>query len=551
MKYRNIIIGAFAALLTSCSLAEKPIDFIEKEGFYKTEKDLIMGVNSAYAIMASTKYYGREFTAAIWSYADFGKGTEGPNTCTQFVNGVISPDHTWLNNIWGSMYTGINRANSVIVHALANKNLDQEITTRIIAEAKFLRAWHYFNLVRLWGEVPIKLEPGKAGEFATPLSSIDKVYAQIIEDLEYAEANLWNRGEQKGSYMNDKGRATKLAATTLLAKVYLTIASSTRTAMTAGFTDDNISGVNELYKVFEDYNKYYQLCADKCEEAMAHPDFGMEADWSGLWSPNNKNPKEVLFAVQSAAIPGYGSQLPMLFLPKQSTLGGSRKSQGSNCRIIQNFLQASTDLYEDNDYRFNTGCATRIEFVNGQPAEIWKFNAKNLGAYVLEKPVAGKKPTGGGQVKHLCMNKFNDPNTTDPNNSDCSVILLRCVDAYLMHAEAVAELQQSPAAGYADLNKARERFEGIGIVDDAYAAAIRGNDDMTKFRNLIIRERLQEFLGECDRFFTLQRTGTYMNRCNMVAKAKFAQKGRNDVSCYYWPLPQSEVESNPALQELR
>lgn len=548
MKYRNIIGGALMLLVSSCSLSEHPIDFIDKGKFYKTEKDLLLSVNAAYADLATPQYYGNQFTGALWSYNDYGKGTEGPNTCTQFMTAELLPSHLWLNNIWAIIYTGINRANNTIIYGEANNKLDPEITKRIIGEAKFLRAWNYFNLVRCFGEVPLRLVPATSENMNLPLSSIEDIYLQIIEDLKYAEENCWNRGEKRGAYTNDLGRVTQLAAKTCLAKVYLTIASSARTALTPGFTDSGYPGVNGKYKVFENYKEYYQLCVNKCKEGLNHSDFALETDWSTLWDNSNKNPREVLFSVQYAAIPGYGNNLPFMFLPKMSTLGGSPTQQGSLYRIVGPFLQVSKDLYEDNDYRFNAGCATRIDFKDGRPSEVWKFNKKNEGQYYIEK--TGVKGTGGGAAKHLCINKYIDPKTTDPYNSDCNNVLLRSVDLYLMKAEAEAELIEQPTAGFEDLNAARGRLEGISHIDYAYLGKIQGKTNMEKFRNLIMRERVQEFIGEHDRFFTLQRMGKYIEKCNLVGK-KFAHKMREDISVYNWPLPMDEIESNSALKDLR
>ena len=105
--------------------------------------------------------------------------------------------------------------------------LTEELKSRIIGEAKFLRALHYFNLVRCFGEVPLRIEPVSAEGISEglPLSPIVDIYNQIIEDLQYASLNCSNRAQ------TDIGRATKSSSDALLAKVYLRIASCKQTAL--------------------------------------------------------------------------------------------------------------------------------------------------------------------------------------------------------------------------------------------------------------------------------------------------------------------------------
>ena len=125
---------------------------------------------------------------------------------------------------------GIRDANNVIAN-VPNIDMDDELKNRIIGEAKFLRALHYFNLVRCFGEVPLRLEPVEPGnDQGLPVSPIIEIYDAIITDLDYASIHCWGRNEVRGNYVNDLGRVTDTAANALLAKVYTRIASCKRTA---------------------------------------------------------------------------------------------------------------------------------------------------------------------------------------------------------------------------------------------------------------------------------------------------------------------------------
>src|SRR5205085_7425658 len=130
----------------------------------------------------------------------------------------LFPGHAYVQSVWQSAYDAVNRANAVLDH-VPNIAMDEALKNRIVAEAKFLRALHYFNLVRMWGGVPLKLhETVGLDSLAIPRNTPQEVYAQIEQDLKDAIAALPSAKSYTGS---DVGRASRGAAKTLLAKVYL------------------------------------------------------------------------------------------------------------------------------------------------------------------------------------------------------------------------------------------------------------------------------------------------------------------------------------------
>jgi len=84
------------------------------------------------------------------------------------------------------MYKGIKDANNVIVRVAETIGMDEELQTRVLGEAKFLRALNYFNLVRCFGEVPLRTKPVQPGEEGLPVSPIADIYEVIISDFQYA-----------------------------------------------------------------------------------------------------------------------------------------------------------------------------------------------------------------------------------------------------------------------------------------------------------------------------------------------------------------------------
>lgn len=128
-----------------------------------------------------------------------------------------------FNEIWRASYQGINRANQALEYLPQLNNADSALRDRLTGEAKFLRAFIYFNLVRGWGDVPLidrLANPSSDEDKAMLLTrrSKEEVYSFIIQDLEAAAAVLPDKSGYSG---DDIGRATKGAAYALLAKVYL------------------------------------------------------------------------------------------------------------------------------------------------------------------------------------------------------------------------------------------------------------------------------------------------------------------------------------------
>jgi len=121
-----------------------------------------------------------------------------------------------LNSWWGTFYTTINRSNVVLTRVPGIPNMSESSRTKILAEARFLRAFSYFHLARDFGPVPLRTtETVGTSEIASPRASLDQIYSLIISDLQVAEKDL---PETVGA---NTGRASQWAAKMLLARVYL------------------------------------------------------------------------------------------------------------------------------------------------------------------------------------------------------------------------------------------------------------------------------------------------------------------------------------------
>ena len=235
INFKRIINSGLLSLclfltLNSCEvLDEESLTQVSTEQFYQNESDALDALTSAYARLKSGNgYYRQVFLSALYASSDQGLSTF---LFRDFKAGTITNTNTNLTPMWRDIYFGVRDANNVIAN-VENIDMDQQLKSRIIGEARFLRALHYFNLVRCFGEVPLRIEPLDSQESeGLPRSSIVEVYEVIINDLQYASENCWGRNETINNYSNDLGRVTKAAAHAMLAKVYLRIASSKRSAM--------------------------------------------------------------------------------------------------------------------------------------------------------------------------------------------------------------------------------------------------------------------------------------------------------------------------------
>jgi starch-binding outer membrane protein, SusD/RagB family len=259
----------------------KPVSEITSANYFKTARQADASLTSAYDALQPDRYYGYDMNTFGEAASDnCFAGGDDPGIA-QINDFTTTPTNGIIGRNWPQIYLAIGRANDVIdnvgkmdVGLFFNK---PERQTEIIAEAKFLRALHYFNLVRIYGPVPLvvkQVTAVTADNVNVPNSTQEEIYTKsIIPDLEFALANLPKD--------MDKGRATKGAAYGLLAKVYLTRKEWAKAA-------ENVQRVKDLnkYKILSNYDNLF----------------------------SSKNTEESLFEVQYTG-GGEGNALPELYLP--------------------------------------------------------------------------------------------------------------------------------------------------------------------------------------------------------------------------------------------
>jgi len=223
----SILTGVLAlgALISCNKLTENPNSIIVSSQFYKTTSDAVSAVNAVYSTLnsdpaADFPLYGRQLNLLVENASDnqvYSPSNTNPDVRALGTETYIS-SNSRVQKVWQQLYYGINRANIAIDNIPAIQ-MDTALRARLVRESKFVRALLYFNLVRLYGDVPLVLHNPTSidvSQLTVGRTPSAQVYTQIITDLQDA-TNL-----PKSYAGADIGRATGGAAHTLLAKVYLT-----------------------------------------------------------------------------------------------------------------------------------------------------------------------------------------------------------------------------------------------------------------------------------------------------------------------------------------
>tara|TARA_R110002072_G_scaffold1380_6_gene11638 strand:- start:2228 stop:3844 length:1617 start_codon:yes stop_codon:yes gene_type:complete len=513
----NIII-LFSIVSCEDILDEEPFVEISTESFYQNQSDAIAALNAAYAQLKNGNgYYRQRYLSNLFASSDQGVSSFQHGN---FRRGTIDNSDPNLSANWIQIYVAIKDANNVIKRVAETVNIDDEVRNRIIGEAKFLRALHYFNLARSFGEVPLRTEPVQPGEDGLPKSPINEIYDQIIEDLEFATTHCWGFNESRGNLTNETGRVTKASAHAMLAKVYLQMASSKRTALAGN------SG-NAIYnKLTDSHTSYYQKAKEECDFALAESGYQLVSnieDWINLFEASNGNNSEMLFDIQGSSIAGQGTAVSNLFSPRNAGLSGG--GFGGTNRLQPRFINNNIDK---TDLRFQNSIIKEYQ----DETLTYNITPGSTGYFRTITSTGVTRPT----LFVVFTSKYIDTDATTEYTSQQNWHVIRLAEVYLMRAEALAEINQNPAMANTDLTMLRTRVGMPGFVGDAMS--------MEDFRRAILRERAAELFAEGHRFFDLTRMGVYDELCRVAFGNTIGARGPED---YTWPIPLVESAANPNI----
>jgi starch-binding outer membrane protein, SusD/RagB family len=359
MKNKYIIILLLTVFLGSCSkeLQQDPISSATTATFYKTTNDFLQGINAVYNSLRA--YPDRQLNLSetrsdnIYGVSDGGvRDWEGINSFHKTI--AINP---YVSEAWIVNYQGIFKANTFLDQIAKNGTAaisTPALKTRFEAEARFLRAYYYFDLVRWFGGVPLIDGLKTQAEMVTiPRSTTADVYKLIISDLQFAIQNL------PTSYAAaDAGRATSFAAKGILALVYMTRSGPILSVDGPGI------GTNEWSNALTLLN-----------EIVVSGKFSLVANYADIFSYTKEGNSEVVFDIQyvSGGL-GLGATFPWTLVPDSYFTGNGLAAQGGLTMrpISNNMLKA----YATGDKRKDF--SVQASFVAGGVTENRSFFKKYL-----------------------------------------------------------------------------------------------------------------------------------------------------------------------------
>lgn len=497
MKTPIISIVAAASLLvaTSCSrsfLDEDNKSNITQENYFQNAQQASAFVTGIYtSLRANTA--GNGYGETPWVTLELLTGHATTNSQSNFNLGVIQhslgAENPGLYSFWQQYYEGISKAN-VALNRIPEIDMDDAQKARLLGEAHFLRGYYYFHLVRLFGPLPLitePVDPGVEEQLLPERSSIEQIYELIISDLVAAEdSGLPN--------VDRTGRTSVGAVKSMLANVYLTMAGA---PLNGGA-------------------QYYQLAAEKAGEVVAQGDawYPLFSNLENLHDRPNKNQGE--FILQAQYLGGVAeNNMSAMIIPYNSGISRFGDEYGSLMPI-----RAFINTYEEGDAR----AAERGFFFTrsprvSSPSETLTFQPA-LYKYWLE--------AAGGVTGDL--------------TPDINFTIMRMPEVYLIHAEAVNEVNGGPTAeAYASINRVRER---AGI------APLSGLSQ-EEFRQAVWKERYHELCYENKSYFDVQRTRRAYDLTNnaMVEAIGFTNESGTTWTEQYMlmPIPIRELQTNPNL----
>jgi len=484
---KSIVIFLIFCGISSCEefLEETPYDRLTTKNFYLSEDDAQASVYAIYNKLYNL--YERLMFLVSELPCDVEKNGRGmPNQYLQNLEFLRhTPENTFVRQMWQHNYSGISRANDAITN-IPNVSMDESKKNHYIAEARFLRALFYFNLVRFFGDVPLVTELKSIEDAMVPRSPKEDVYNLIIDDLTFAESNLPVSYNEK----ND-GRVTKGAAKILLGKVYLT-------------KPNYQEAVNKLAEIVNNETNY---------------GYGLHEDFHDNWNPATEAGIENVLRVNFGDPPLNGNGAMQLQNPKYSVEGGAGIGTpgGYEADIPTEELY---NLYSEDDERKSVTFQMVFE------------NVKT------------------GQIFHSTIpifTKYFEEGETNANNSDCDFFILRYADALLMYAEALNEINQTTQA-LLFLNRVRERaFNNTdhnynGLTQQEFREAVwlerhlEFAQEGHRFFDLV---RTGRFVDRMREHSQIEATLAESNKTEIA----------NNLKDYMilMPIPQHEIDLNPEL----
>ncbi|MBN7800950.1 RagB/SusD family nutrient uptake outer membrane protein [Algoriphagus aestuariicola] len=524
------------ALPFSCqdALQEDVISQIGND-YMNTPKGLDDAVNAAYTSLRA--WYGTE---RGHNMTEFGTDiyTNGADGSWKFMNTYTNDfdsQNGHVRELWDELYRGINTCNAVIDRSVNVTGLNEATKKQRIAEVKFIRAHHYFLMVQLFGAVDLQLSENLVPNKEVSRAPVSEIYASIIADLEAAIPDL-----EALKASSQYGRVTRPAAQHLLAKVYMTKATSETAA-----ADDYAKAEPLLNSVINDYG------------------FSLMPNFAQVHQFGNERNDEVIWAIQYTRDPltnGGGNNSHVFFLMEYDVQPGMRRDVQNGRpfkryrmtnyaintvfgdRVNDSRYKASfKDTYYSNNLGTNNG-TFNTSFDNSKPTVTFALGdtAMFIPGYEMpleeraKKPYQVLVPSRYDERLFPALTKHMDPGRADLTQFEGGrdFIAMRLAETYLLLAEVQLKLGKT-AEATETINVVRRRaaFPGKEAAMEITA------DQMTM--DFLMEERARELIGEQFRWLDLKRWGVLVERVKL-----HNEQAAPNIKDYHVlrPIPQNQID---------
>ncbi|PXY02523.1 RagB/SusD family nutrient uptake outer membrane protein [Marinifilum breve] len=533
---KNNIIGLACALLfvlAGCSedfLERSPSDQVSSTNFFTQEKDLVYAVNAVYASIGfnswETTYGYSTDLLRIENLTDNALDHHSWNAGFRLADGTASAYDWYVEHRWRERYRGIQRVNRIFEGADGVTDINAEKKARLLAEAKFLRAYFYFDLVYLFGDVPYitnSLTPDEATE--STRTAKQTILDAMIADLTAAATDL------PTSYSSDNlGRVTKGAVLSLKARILLYQEKWGEAATTAKEVMDLA-----VYTIYPSYQEMFTYKGINNSEVIFDLQEMHEKQWN--FTLQNYGPNSV---------GGWSSGCPL-----QSLVDTYECTDGNTIDV--------SPLFDENNPYANRD--PRLTHSILYPGHDWRggvFNSIPGATYPGKDIIAGddltdgtggqwnKTATGYNWLKYISED---DIDNGDYWNGAIHFILIRYAEILLTYAEAKIENDDIDQSVYDAINEVRQR-------PDVNMPLITTGKSKEQLRTIVRRERRVELAFEGLRLMDIRRWKIAENVMPGVPEGltytdpnsgeeltlSWGERTFNPNKHYLWPIPQTEID---------
>lgn len=525
-----LVLGLLAGQACQDALQEDVISQVGSD-YLNTSKGLDDAVSAAYSTIR--EWYGTERGN---NFTEFGTDiyTNGADGSWKFMNtytNQFDSNNGHARELWDEFYRGINTCNAIIERAPEITGVSEAVKAQRIAEAKFIRAHHYFLLIQLFGPVELRLEETKAPTKEVKRNPESEIYAAIIQDLSQAIPSL---EAKKAS--SQYGRATRAAAEHLLGRVYVTKGTSTS-------------------KSSDDFAKAEPLL----KSVIANYGLKLLSDFGQVHAFGNEINDEVIWSVQYTRSPltnGGGNNSHVFFLMEYDTQPGMQRDteNGRPFKRYRPTVYAIETVFQnrENDsrykksfkdtYKSNRPGNYNTTFDNSKAKVTFAAGDTTIYLPGFNMPVADRAkksyqvlvPSAYDEKLFPALTKHLDPGRVDRTQFEGGrdYIAMRLADTYLLLAESQFR-QGKLAEATSTINVVRRRAAWPGK-----QAAMEIDPSKMTF-DFLMEERARELTGEQTRWLDLKRWGNLIERVK-----KYNPQAAPNIKDFHVlrPIPQNQID---------